>query len=99
MCTTEPVARESATERATRGPSRRLRALLSVVASVLSGFRAFIFVYRDAQPRDFDQVWYAAHTLLAGRNPYAEIGPGLPFDWPAPFYYPLTAAVAVTPLT
>jgi hypothetical protein len=52
----------------------------------------------EAKARDFDQVWHAANALLAGRNPYAEIGPGLAFDWPAPLYYPLSAAVAVMPL-
>lgn len=98
MCTTDAIAREGATERVTPAPSRRLRAALAIAASVLSGLRAFIFVSGDAKPRDFDQVWYAARALLAGRNPYFEIGPGLPFDWPAPLYYPLTAAVAVTPL-
>jgi hypothetical protein len=43
-------------------------------------------------------VWFAANALLAGRNPYVEIGPGLPFDWPAPLYYPLTAALVAVPL-
>src|SRR5215207_5608517 len=79
-------------------PSRRLRAWLAVGASVLSGLRAFLWISGEAKARDFDQVWVAAQALLAGRNPYAEIGPGLAFDWPAPLYYPLTAAVAVIPL-
>ena len=57
-----------------------------------------MFSVGDARARDFDQVWYAAHAIVAGRNPYAEIGPGLPFDWNAYFYYPLTAVVAVFPL-
>jgi hypothetical protein len=57
-----------------------------------------LWVSGDAKSRDFDQVWFAARALLAGRNPYAEIGPGLHFDWPAPLYYPLTAAIAVMPL-
>jgi hypothetical protein len=79
-------------------PSRRLRAWLALGAGLLSGFRAFLWVSGEAKGRDFDQVWFAARALFAGRNPYAEIGPGLHFDWPAPLYYPLTAAVAVTPL-
>jgi hypothetical protein len=79
-------------------PSRRLRAWLALAAGLLSGFRAYLWISREAKPRDFDQVWFAARALLSGRNPYVEIGPGLAFDWPAPLYYPLTAAVAVVPL-
>jgi hypothetical protein len=69
-----------------------------VGAALLSGFRTFLWVSSTAKSRDFDQVWFAANALLAGRNPYSEIGPGLHFNWPAPLYYPLTAAVAVMPL-
>jgi hypothetical protein len=79
-------------------PSRALRAGLSIVAAFLSGLRAFLWVSGEAKSRDFDQVWFAARALLGGRNPYHEIGPGLQFDWPAPLYYPLTAAIAVSPL-
>jgi hypothetical protein len=79
-------------------PRRRIRALLAVAAGGLSGFRAFLWAVGEQKPRDFDQVWYAWHALVAGRNPYAEIGPGLPFDWSAYFYYPLTAVVAASPL-
>jgi hypothetical protein len=91
-------SREAAAGSVTRAPSRRLRAGLAIAASLLSGLRAFLWVSGEAKLRDFDQVWYAARALFAGRNPYAEIGPGLRFDWPAPLYYPLTAAVAVSPL-
>jgi hypothetical protein len=80
-------------------PTRRLRALLAGAAGILCGIRALMFAVGEGRPRDFDQVWYAAHALLAGRNPYAEIGPGLPFDWNAYFYYPLTAVIAVFPIT
>jgi hypothetical protein len=81
-----------------RTPSRRLRAWLALGAALLSGVRAFLWVSGEAKARDFDQVWFAARALFAGRNPYVEIGPGLAFDWPAPLYYPLTAAVTVLPL-
>lgn len=95
---TEPPVPKVSSESTTGAPSWRLRACLAVVASLLSGFRAYLWVFGEAKSRDFDQVWYAARAILAGRNPYAEIGPGLPFEWPNPLYYPLTAAVAVTPL-
>jgi hypothetical protein len=70
---------------------------LALSAAVLSGLKAFLSITHGSKPRDFDQIWYAAHALLAGRNPYAEIGPGLAFDWPAPLYYPLPAVLAVVP--
>jgi hypothetical protein len=91
--------RESSTDAVGHPPSRRLRAGLALGAFLLSGLRAFLWISGEAKARDFDQVWFAARTLLAGGNPYAEIGPGLSFDWPAPLYYPLTAAVAIAPLT
>lgn len=47
---------------------------------------------------DFDQVWFAARTLLNGGDPYALIQPGGPQGTPYPFYYPLTAAVLGLPL-
>src|SRR5262245_37146467 len=98
MCTSDVESGEGAAACERPTPSRRLRAGLAIIASLLSGLRAFLYVSSTAKPRDFDQVWFAAHALLAGRNPYHEIGPGLHFDWPAPLYYPLTAAVAVLPL-
>src|SRR5947209_16066153 len=79
-------------------PSRRTRALLAAAAGLLSGARALLWTVGEVKSRDLDQVLYAAHALFAGRNPYAEIGPGLAFDWPAFFYYPLTAVLAITPL-
>jgi hypothetical protein len=79
-------------------PAARHRALFALAAAVLSGYRAMLWTFGESKPRDFDQVWFAARALFAGRNPYVEIGPGLAFDWPAPLYYPLTAAVTVLPL-
>ena len=86
MCATEAHARESTTERVSSAPSRRLRVGLALAASILSGVRALLWIAGEKKARDFDQVWFAARSLLAGRNPYHEIGPGLAFDWPAPLY-------------
>jgi hypothetical protein len=95
---TEGVPTEGPSSRNIPAP-RRLRAALAITAAALSGLRAALWVAGETKSRDFDQVWFAARSLIAGRNPYQEIGPGLQFDWPAPLYYPLTAAVAVTPLS
>lgn len=51
-----------------------------------------------ARPTDFDQVWFAGRTALAGRNPYTEIGPGRAFELAWPYFYPMTAPVVVAPL-
>ena len=75
-----------------------MRLSLAVVAAILSGSKALLWARGEAKARDFDQIWYAARALFAGRNPYAEIGPRLAFEWPAMFYYPLTAPVSVAPL-
>jgi hypothetical protein len=44
-------------------------------------------------------VWYAAHAILRGADPYTQIGPGLAFprDWR--LAYPLTAGVVTVPLS
>jgi hypothetical protein len=49
-------------------------------------------------PQDFDQVWFAARAWLLGQDPYALIGPGRAFEWTFPLFYPLPAAIAMTPL-
>lgn len=47
---------------------------------------------------DMDQLWLAARALLAGQDPYQVIGPGKPYFYGWPLYYPLTAAVLWLPL-
>ena len=48
---------------------------------------------------DFTQNIAAAEFLLGGQNPYAQIGPGRPFDWQFPYYYPLSTALIAMPFT
>jgi len=93
-----PGSESSGAERSEMPSFRRMRFILSLAAAVLSAFRAFLYVVGQPKPRDFDQTWYAARALFGGRNPYTEIGPGLPFNWPQYFYYPLNAPLAVAPL-
>jgi hypothetical protein len=52
---------------------------------------------REPTPRDFEQAWYAARAILAGSNPYQQVGPGLAVDWPFPLLYPLPAGVVAIP--
>ena len=79
-------------------PPRGARLALSIACGLLAGLRAYLITVDTSRPRDFGQFWFAARALLAGNDPYAMIGPGRPFEWTAPFVYPLTAAVAALPL-
>lgn len=72
---------------------------MCVSIGLLAGAFAYATAVSNSYPRDLGQVWYAARVLWAGGNPYDLIGPGSVFEWPWPLYYPLPAAVAVTPLT
>jgi hypothetical protein len=52
----------------------------------------------DPGHHDFGQVWYASRAILRGENAYQLIGPGLEYNWPWPFLYPLTAGIVTLPL-
>ena len=71
--------------------------MVAVVAVGYAWFHARILDPHSPH-RDFDQAWFAAHAMIARRDPYQLIGPGRAFDWGWPFYYPLTAAVVVLPI-
>jgi hypothetical protein len=55
-------------------------------------------VAAGAPASDFAQVWTGARALLAGHDPYAVVGPGKAFDWPAPLLYPLPALLLALPV-
>jgi hypothetical protein len=46
---------------------------------------------------DFVPVWYGAHSLLHGINPYTSFGPGRAFNYDWQLYYPAPAFVAALP--
>jgi hypothetical protein len=48
---------------------------------------------------DFDQLWYAARSLLASGDPYGVVGPGRSFNQPFPLFYPLPAVLVAGPFT
>src|SRR6476619_7094140 len=74
------------------------RAAVAVLCGLLAALVTIQKNLREPTPRDFEQVWFAARAILAGADPYAQIGPGLAFNWPFPLVYPLPAAVIATPL-
>ena len=49
-------------------------------------------------PGDFGLAWFGARAMIAGRNPYELVGPGLEYSWPWPLVYPGTAFVAALPV-
>src|SRR5215212_9879963 len=74
---------------ASRPVPTRMRLLLSAGLGIALGWKAAWVAMRSDMPRDFDQIWFAARAVLAGRNPYHLIGPGRTFVWEFPFFYPL----------
>src|SRR5215204_5884832 len=82
---------------ATRRVPTRHRIVLAALCGMLAAMVTLQKNAREPTRRDFEQVWFAARALLNGTNPYAQVGPGLAFDWPLPLVYPLPAAVISIP--
>jgi hypothetical protein len=77
----------------------RARLIVAVLLGVVTGHAVLYLTPQFDHPRDMMQFWFAARAVLHGRNPYASIGPGRPFEYPWPLVYPLPSAVAVVPLS
>ncbi|HET9799734.1 MAG TPA: hypothetical protein VFP90_17175, partial [Gemmatimonadaceae bacterium] len=71
----------------------RTRFLVALVLGLLAGHLALTMARNVDVPRDIEQFWFAARTLLHGGEPYAAIGPGRAFQYPWPLVYPLPASV------
>lgn len=56
-------------------PGRANYLAVRLVITVAVGWMAFVIASHRG-PQDFEQVWYAARTLLEGHEPYATFGPG-----------------------
>ena len=87
---------------ATPPPGRTARALVATAVAVVAAAFVLWFGWSTDQLRpggsDLDQLWFAARAVRAGRDPYALIGPGRPFEWGWPLLYPLPGVVALAPL-
>ena len=74
-----------------------------MVAALIGALAALIVrSHALSQPTfksDFDQILAAGRAVLAGQDPYAAIGPGKPFEWKWPLYYPLPAVLLTLPLS
>jgi SAM-dependent methyltransferase len=74
------------------------RLILCALLACIAGDYARSQIAVRPVPPDIAQVWYAARAVLHGQNPYALIGPGRAFEWPAPLFYPLPAALVAVPI-
>ena len=78
----------------------RTRAVVAIAfAIVTAAYATARTLHEPNWPTDFDQLWHAARALLAGHDPYTAVGPGRPFRWDWPLYYPLPAVLFATPFT
>jgi hypothetical protein len=89
---------ESDSARGRVKPSLNQRILFALAMALAAAVVTGIRIYFIPGMSDFGPVWYGAHALLHGVNPYQTFGPGLavPYDWH--LYYPATAMVAALPL-
>lgn len=91
--------RSSGSSHTSRNPvPSPVRVGVCVFVAIVAAHYAYHVATHQPFHRDLGQLWFAARELLAGRSPYAAIGPGRAFDWPWPLYYPLPAVLAVTPV-
>ena len=82
-----------------RPPTRRARVIFALTVGLLSACYCLAYAYTNPDfTSDFDQVWGAGRALLAGQNPYEVVGPGKPYHWYWPFYYPLPAVLVTLPV-
>ncbi|HEU6449776.1 MAG TPA: hypothetical protein VFT57_00045 [Gemmatimonadaceae bacterium] len=75
-----------------------IRVTGAVIAGVVAAYLAWPALGIVGKS-DFNQLWYAARSLLAGGSPYGAVGPGRSFDWPFPLFYPLPGVLAAVPFT
>ena len=76
----------------------RARVLVALVFGALTAAYAMARgLHEPLWPTDFDQLWYAARSLLERNDPYTAVGPGKAFPWSWPLYYPLPAVLLSVP--
>jgi hypothetical protein len=78
----------------------RTRVMVALAfAAITAAYVTARALHEPNWPTDFDQLWHAATALRGGDDPYAVVGPGRPFPWLWPLYYPLPAVLFAVPLT
>ena len=74
---------------------------LAFAAAIGVASALYVLFYARSNPgfvSDFDQVWAGTAALWKGENPYLAVGPGRPFHWHWPLYYPMPALILTAPL-
>ena len=80
--------------------ARRARWTGALAVAAVAGTFALLRALRaPGFPSDLDQLWYAAHALLSGDNPYEAVGPGRALPWTWPLFYPLPGVLLAIPFT
>ncbi|HET7456912.1 MAG TPA: hypothetical protein VFJ74_04595 [Gemmatimonadaceae bacterium] len=77
----------------------RLGVALAVALAAVGVAALFATLHRDTFHGDVDQLWIGARAVLGGHNPYAVIGPRGEYAQGFRLLYPLTAALALVPLS
>lgn len=78
--------------------SPRVRLALTIgIAAAAVAIALTEYAITPGRHSDFGPVWFGARALLAGSNPWAQVGPGLTFDWPWQLLYPVPALVLAIP--
>ena len=80
-------------------PSRTKRLAAAAAIATAAAMLVYLEPVTGANGADFRQVWYAGRALLHGSNPYDLIGPGKVYENDFPLLYPITASIAVLPLS
>ena len=70
--------------------------IVGLFATVLASLQQ---LHNSSVAADLDQILAAARALLAGEDPYAAVGPGRPFEWRWPLFYPLPAVLIAAPFS
>lgn len=73
--------------------------MLTVIGATLALLAMIRTIQAPAGVMDLDQLWQAGQALRAGLDPYQVIGPGQPYEFRWPFYYPFTGALFGIPLS
>ncbi len=94
------IAPKASGASAERIMSRRAR--VGLILGMACVAAAFCFWHRSAPlrwPSDFWQAWVGMRAFADGHNPYTFVGPGRPYDWTHPLFYPFPALIAAAPFT
>lgn len=80
--------------------TRRDRWIAALLLVLVTGAFAMLRLVRAPSfTSDLDQLWHAARALRLGQNPYGVVGPGRPFEWGFPLFYPLPAVLLALPFS